>query len=137
MTTAQGSDESEVRAVVERFLDAAGRLDFDAMAALFAPGASIGGAVLRDGRWVTTAQSAEAFIAAERGRGHETPYQEPVSQWTVHCDDGQLAFVRAVATILLAGEVRSTNIDYFTLLRDADGAWKIVNGSYTAKPMKR
>ena len=135
VSTAQSAAEGEVRAVIDRFLDAAGRLDFDAMAALFAPGASIGGAVLRDGRWVTTAQSAEDFLATERRRGYDTPYQEPVGHWTVHCDDGQIAFVRADATIVLGGQVRSRNIDYFTLLRDGDGAWKIVNGSYTAKPL--
>jgi hypothetical protein len=57
-----------------------------------------------------------------------------VSEFTVHIDDGQLAFVRADARLIRDGQVRSHNIDYFTLIRDNDGTWKFVNGSYTAKP---
>lgn len=33
------------------------------------------------------------------------------------------------------GKVQSHNVDYFTLIRDADGQWKFVNGSYTTKPV--
>lgn len=129
----QTAAEGEVTAVVERFLVAAGTHDFAALGTLFAPGASIASASLRDGRWVTASQSAEAWLAAAR-RAAARPYQEPVSRFTVHVDDGQLAFVRAEATLMREGQVRSRNVDYFTLLRDRQGAWKIVNGSYTAKP---
>ena len=52
----------------------------------------------------------------------------------MHVDDGQLAFVRAEATVVRGGQARSRNVDYFTLLRNSNGEWKFVNGSYTAKP---
>lgn len=126
--------EVEVKAAVERFLDAAGRYDVDALAAMFAPGASIASAALRDGQWVTASQSADEWLAAMRAGPPRQPYREPVSDFTVHVDNDQLAFVRADARLLRDGQVRSRNIDYFTLLRDRDGAWKFVNGSYTTRP---
>jgi hypothetical protein len=58
----QASAEAEVKAVVERFLAAAGRQDLDALPALFAPGASIGNAAPRKGRWVTRSQSFDAWL---------------------------------------------------------------------------
>ncbi|MGD9903766.1 MAG: nuclear transport factor 2 family protein [Vicinamibacterales bacterium] len=131
----QISPEAEVTAVVERFLLAAGRHDLDALPAMFAPGASIASAALRDGRWVTTSHSFEAWLAALRAAPRRAPYQEPVNEFTVHVADGQLAFVRADAYLVRDGERRSHNIDYFTLLRDSEGTWKIVNGSYTTKPV--
>jgi ketosteroid isomerase-like protein len=130
------SPEAEVKAAVERFLAAAGRGDLDALPAMFAPGASIASAALRDGRWVTTSRSFEAWLAGLRAAPASAPYEEPVHEFTVHIDDGQLAFVRADAYLMRGGVRRSHNVDYFTLLRDAHGAWKFVNGSYTTKPVQ-
>lgn len=48
----QTTARAEVQAAVERFLSAAGAGDVDALATMFAPGASIASARLRDGRWV-------------------------------------------------------------------------------------
>lgn len=132
--SAESAVEAEVRAVVERFLDAVGRQDLDALSAMFAPGASIAAASLRDGRWVTRSQSFDDWLSGLRAAGPGTPYREPVNEFHVHVDDGQLAFVRADARLIRDGTVRSHNIDYFTLIRDSDGQWKFVNGSYKAKP---
>ncbi len=40
------------------------------------------------------------------------------------------------AWLIRDGQRRSRNIDYFTLIRDGEGQWKIVNRSYTAKPVQ-
>lgn len=132
---AAASPEAEVKAAVERFLAAAGRQDLDALPGMFAPGASIASAALREGRWVTKSQSFEAWLAVLRAAPRRAPYQEPVHEFTVHVDDGQLAFVRADAYLIRDGQRRSHNVDYFTLMRDGEGDWKFVNGSYTAKPI--
>ena len=123
-----------MKAVVERFLKAVGERKLDDVATMFAPGASIGSASFRNGRWVTSSQSAEAWIGAQRSAPASANYEEPVNHYTVHIDDGQLAFVRADATLMRDGQARSSNVDYFTLLRNSKGEWKFVNGSYTAKP---
>ena len=121
--------------MILRFLDAVGRRDLDAMPAMFAPGASIASAALRDGRWITRSQSFDTWLAALRAAPLSAPYEEPVSEFMVHVEEGQLAFVRADALLVRNGQPRSRNIDYFTLIRDADGQWKFVNGSYTSKPV--
>jgi len=72
--------------------------------------------------------------AAARSEPARPRFREPVTDFTVHVDDGQLASVRAVATVRRDGQVLSRNIDCFTLLRDASGAWKFVNGTYPARP---
>ena len=136
-SSGQTSPEGEVKAVVERFLAAAGRQDLDALPAMFAPGASIASAALRQGRWVVKSQSFDEWLAALRAAPRRVPYQEPVTEFTVHVDDGQLAFVRADARLIRDGQVRSHNIDYFTLILDSDGHWKFVNGSYTTKPVEQ
>lgn len=130
------SHDAEVKAVVERFLAAVGRQDLDALPAMFAPGASIASAALRQGRWVTTSQSFEVWLAARRAAPRGAPYQEPVNEFTVHIDDGQLAFVRADAYLVREGRRRSHNIDYFTVIRNDEGHWRFVNGSYTTKPVQ-
>ncbi|MFN8582919.1 MAG: hypothetical protein U0163_18340, partial [Gemmatimonadaceae bacterium] len=89
-----------------------------------------------DGRWVTRSRSFESWLAALHTDAPGAPYEEPVSSFTVHVEDDQLAFVRADARLMRDGQVRARNIDYFTLLRDSSGRWKFVNGSYTAKPVR-
>lgn len=135
--SAQTTSRAEVEATVERFLEAAGRGDLDAMVPMFAPGASIASAVLRDGQWVVRSRSFEEWLAAIRAAQPGQPYEEPVTEYTVHIDDDRLAFVRADARVVRDGVVRSQNIDYFTLIRDSTGTWKFVNGSYTSKPVPR
>lgn len=75
-----------------------------------------------------------SLLATLRATPARQPYEEPVAEFTVHVDDDRLAFVRADARVIRDGTVRSHNIDYFTLMRDAAGNWKFVNGSYTSKP---
>ena len=127
-------DEEAVTEVVEAFLRVAGRYDLDSLSLLFAPAANIGANSRRqDGQWATSTWSAEGWIETLRARTDPRPYAEPVAVFTVHVDNGQLAFVRADATLMRDGRARSHNIDYFTLIRH-DGAWKILSASYTAVP---
>ena len=127
-------DERAVTEVVERFLRVAGRYELDSLPPLFAPDANIGAASLQDGEWVTATLTFDEWHASLGVRTDPTPYTEPVSEFTVHVDNGQLAFVRADATLMRSGQAQSHNIDYFTLIRH-DGTWKILSGSYTSVPI--
>ena len=127
-------DERAVTEVVERFLRAAGRYDLDSLPLFFAPDANIGAASLRDGEWVTSTLTFDEWHTSLGERINPRPYTEPVSEFTVHVDNGQLAFVRADATLVRDGQAQSHNIDYFTLIRH-DGTWKILSGSYTSVPI--
>jgi Putative lumazine-binding len=126
-------EERAVTQVVERFLRAAGEYDPDSLSHLLAPNANVGSASLRDGEWVISTGTFDEWTASLGTRVAPRPYTEPVSEFTVHVDNGQLAFVRADATLMRDGDAQSHNIDYFTLIRH-DGVWKILNGSYTSVP---
>jgi len=130
----QSSDEERaVTEVVERFLRSAGRYDLDSLPLLFAPDANIGASSQREGAWVTSTWTLDEWLELLRTRAPR-PYTEPVSEFTVHVDNGQLAFVRADAMLMRDGQARSHNIDYFTLIKH-EGRWKILNGSYTSVPL--
>lgn len=134
---AQKTAEREVTATVRQFLSLIGRQELDSLPPLFAPGASIASAALRNGRWVTASQSFDSWLAALHAAPRGRPYVEPVRAFTVHVSAGQLAFVRAEADLIQDGTVRAHNTDYFTLLRASDGRWHFVNGSYTTRPVSR
>lgn len=130
------SAEAEVRLAVERFLTAAGRQDVEAMAAMFAPGSSIASAEFRQGHWITKSLSFDTWLAAVRA-AHDVEYVESITKFSASVDDSQLAFVRIETDVSQGGVIQAHDVDYFTLLRDNKGAWKFVNGSYTAKPARQ
>ncbi len=129
---AQSPDATAARAAVERFLDVLGNRDLDALPPLFAPKATMAIARLRDGQWSYTTQTFEEWLAGLKAQTPGTRFREPLTNVTVHAEDGHLAFVRADFTVVIDGQVRSHGVDYFTLVKDG-AAWKIVNGAYTSK----
>lgn len=126
--------EAEVKRAVERFLDAIGRYDLDAVAEMFTDEASIGAASISNGQWATSTLPIREFLARLRSDPNPTHYKEPVSDFVVLVDDGRLAFVRADATLVIDNEPRRHNIDYFTLM-NLDGTWKFISASYVSKPI--
>jgi ketosteroid isomerase-like protein len=129
---AQSADARAAQAAVERFLDVLGNRELDALPALFAPKATMAVARLRDGAWSYTHQTADEFLDTLRKQANPTRFKEPLTNVTVHVEDGHLAFVRADFTVVIDGQVRSHGVDYFTLVKDG-AAWKIVNAAYTSK----
>ena len=85
---------------MERFLAAVGRQDLDALPGMFAPGASIASASFRDGKWITTSQPFDTWLARLHAAPRGQPYWEPVTEFTVHVNDERLAFVRADARLI-------------------------------------
>lgn len=132
-TAAEVDDAAEVRQVVERFLVALGERRLEEVPAMFAPAASIGSSRLRDGKWAGSTAAFEQWFEAIRSGPPFEPFEEPVSEWSVRVEHGRMAHVRADAMIVRNGEVRSRNIDYFTLVK-LDGEWKILSASYVATP---
>ena len=129
------SDEAEVKRAVERFLDAIGRYDLDAVAEMFVDEASIGAASLSNGQWATRTLTIAEYLAGLRAEVDPTHYTEPVSGLVVHVDDGRLAFVRADVTLMVDGEPRRHNIGYFTLM-NLGGSWKFISAAYVGKPIE-
>lgn len=130
----ESDDEQAVIDHVDHFLVTLGEGDLDAIPAMFASNANIGTASLREGKWVTSTKSFEEWFSELKAQTSWTLFQEPVSEYIVHLEDGQMAFVRADATLIVDDVARSHNIDYFTLVREGD-SWKFLSASYVAKPI--
>ena len=133
-TTNQALDKIAIENTVENFLTAAGNYDAGAISTLFMPKANISGASLKNEKWNSYTMTIEEFITALKSNTNPKKYKEPVNNWIIHIDGGQLAFVRADATLTREGKPQSHNIDYFTLIREP-GGWKILNGSYVSTPL--
>ena len=129
-------DEIAVKAVVNKFLIAAGNNDTDAMSTLFTANANIGGASFNSGKWNIFTMTLEEFLTALKSNDDHKKYSEPVSKFTIFIEKGKLAFVKADATLIIADKVRSYNFDYFTLLKENE-VWKILNGSYVSVPIEK
>lgn len=127
----QSADEQAVTDMVERFLATIGNADLEALPAMFAANANVGTPAKIDGKWSISCTAFDEWISARIAAGNRNRFREPVNEFTVHVD-GDLAFVRADANYIVEGEVRSNNIDYFTLIR-VDAAWKFVNASFVTK----
>ncbi len=129
------SDKLAVKTLVERFLTAAGSYDVEAIPDMFCEKANIGGASFRNGKWNTFTMTFVEFLEILKSESNPTKYTEPVSKFTIHMENGMLAFVKADAIFKVNGESKKNNFDYFTLIKE-DGNWKILNGSYVSVPIE-
>ena len=130
---AQGAEHRAVQSAVEHFLVVAGNRDADALPALLAPKATVNVARFRDGRWTHTVQTRDEWVAALRAQPASARFREPLTDISVHVEDGQLAYLRAHFTIVIDGQVRSHGVDYFTLVKAGSGL-TVANLSYTNLP---
>ena len=126
-------DHDDVKATVENFLVVAGNYDIDGMRALIADKANLGIGWIRDGEWQTTTMTIDEYFESVRNR-ELTPYFEPVKEYTILVNEGQLALVWADAVLHRFGIPRSRNIDNFTLIKRGD-EWKFLNLSFTAQAL--
>jgi len=126
------NEEQILKDLVEQFLTTIGEGNLDALPAMFVPDANIGAASFRDGEWITSTQTFAGWHAGLKAQTTWTRFEEPVSHFTVHMEDNQMAFVRADADLVVEGQIVSHNIDYFTLVRDG-GSWKFLSASYVAR----
>jgi imidazolonepropionase-like amidohydrolase len=131
-----GIDQRTILAAVESFLQHLGDGDFDAVAADLAPRAIVIVARERNGRWSTSYQPGEEWLASLRGSTTFAKFREPLSNVTVTVDNETLAYVRAEFQIVRDGRTLSHGVDQFTLSREA-GVWKVATVAYTSVPNVR
>ena len=125
---AQTSDEQAVRNTVDRLLVALGNGDLDALPSMFTTDANVGIVRMREGTWTTYTRSFEDWFNAAKASDRSI-FHEPVEEISIHVESGHLALVRAETTIVVDGEIRANNTDYFTLVREQD-VWKFMHASY-------
>lgn len=127
--TTPNPEEEKIKVTVEALLFAAGNYNMEALDEMVSDKANFGIAILRDGVWKNYVITIDEYFENVRRRELE-PYYEPVNEYKIHINEGQIAFVWADATLHKYGIPRTRNIDNFTLIKE-DGKWKFINLSFT------
>ncbi len=105
----------------------AGNYDLQAMDSMISDKANLGIAILRNGVCKNSVSTIGEYFEAAKRRELE-PYYEPVNEYKILVNEGQIAFVWADATMYKYGVARTRNIDNFTLIKE-DGVLQVNNGA--------
>lgn len=124
-------EELELIALVEKLLFAVGNSDFQTLDSIVSDKANLGSAIIRDGVSKNSVITISEYFETQKKRDQERkPFYEPVKEYKILINKGQIAFVWADATLHSYGVPRTNNIDNFTLIKE-DGEWKFINISFT------
>ena len=124
-------EEQELIALVEKLLFAVGNSDFQTLDSIISDKANLGSAIVRDGVSKNSVITIGEYFETQKIRdGERKPFYEPVNEYKILINKGQIAFVWADATLHSYGVPRTNNIDNFTLIKE-DGEWKFINISFT------
>ena len=118
-------EEKELKALVEKLLFAVGNSNWQALDSIVSNKANLASAIVRDG----VSKNSVITIESQKKRERK-PFYEPVNEYKILINKGQIAFVWADATLHKYGVPRTNNIDNFTLIKE-DGEWKFINISFT------
>jgi hypothetical protein len=123
------AEEQELIALVEKLLFAVGNSDFQTLESIVSNKANLGSAIVRDGVSKNSVITIGEYFETQKHRERK-PFYEPVKEYKILINKGQIAFVWADATLHKYGVPRTNNIDNFTLIKE-DGEWKFINISFT------
>lgn len=126
-------EEQEIKALVEKLLMLVGNSDFQALDSIVSDKANLASVVIRDGVSENSVITIGEYFETQKQR-ERRPFYEPVNEYKILINKGQIAFVWADATLYSYGVPRTNNIDNFTLIKE-DGEWKFINISYTNTPL--
>lgn len=126
-------EEQEIKALVEKLLMLVGNSDFQALDSIISDKANLGVAIVRDGVSKNSVITIGEYFESQKHRERK-PFYEPVNEYKILINKGQIAFVWADATLHSYGVPRTNNIDNFTLIKE-DGEWKFINISFTSTPL--
>ncbi len=129
--TTWNAEEQELIALVEKLLFAVGNSDFQTLESIVSDKANLASAIVRDGISKNSViKIGEYFETQKKRDGERKPFYEPVSEYKILINKGEIAFVWADATLHSFGVPQTNNIDNFTLIKE-DGEWKFINISFT------
>ncbi len=126
-------EEQEIKAIVEKLLMLAGNSDFQGLDSIISDKANLASAIIRDGTSKNSVITIGEYFESQKHRERK-PFYEPVNEYKILINKGQIAFVWADATLHSYGVPRTNNIDNFTLIKE-DGEWKFINISFTNTPL--
>jgi hypothetical protein len=122
-------EEQEIIILVEKLLFAVGNSDFQTLNSIISDKANLASAIIRDGSSKNSVITISEYFESQKNRERK-PFYEPVNEYKILINKGQIAFVWADATLHKYGIPKTNNIDNFTLMRE-DGEWKFINISFT------
>ena len=122
-------EEQELKAIVEKLLFAVGNSDFQTLDSVVSDKANLASAIIRDGVSKNSVITIGEYFESQKQRERK-PFYEPVNEYKILINKGQIAFVWADAILHSFGVPRTNNIDNFTLIKE-DGEWKFINISFT------
>ena len=111
------SEEQEIKAIVEKLLMLAGNSDFQGLDSIVSDKANLGSAIIQDGVSENSVITIGEYFEAQKNRERK-PFYEPVNEYKILINKGQVAFVWADATLHSYGVPRTNNIDNFTLIKE-------------------
>jgi hypothetical protein len=123
------AEEEEVIAMVEQLLFAVGNSDFQTLESIVSDKANLGSAIIRDGTAKNSVITITEYLESQKER-ERSPFHEPVNEYKILVNKGQIAMVWADATLYKYGVPLTNNIDNFTLIKE-NGIWKFLSISFT------
>ena len=127
------AEEQELIALVEKLLFAVGNSDFQTLESIVSDKANLASAIIRDGASKNSVITIREYFESQKNRERK-PFYEPVNEYKILINKGQIAFVWADATLHSYGVPRTNNIDNFTLIKE-DGKWQFINIAFTNTPL--
>ncbi|WP_339628386.1 ester cyclase [uncultured Maribacter sp.] len=126
-------EEQEIKAIVEKLLMLVGNSDFQGLDSIISDKANLASAIIRDGASKNSVITIGEYFESQKNRERK-PFYEPVYEYKILINKGQIAFVWADAILHSYGVPRTNNIDNFTLIKE-DGKWQFINISFTNTPL--
>ncbi len=126
-------EEQEIKAIVEKLLMLVGNSDFQALDTIISDKANLASAIIRDGVSKNSVITIGEYFETQKHRERK-PFYEPVNEYKILINKGQIAFVWADAILHSYGVPRTNNIDNFTLIKE-EGEWKFISISFTNTPL--
>jgi hypothetical protein len=126
-------EEQEIKDIVEKLLMLVGNSDFQSLNSIISDKANLASAIIRDGVSKNSVITIGEYFETQKNRERK-PFYEPVNEYKILINKGQIAFVWADAILHSYGVPRTNNIDNFTLIKE-DGEWKFINISFTNTPL--
>ncbi len=126
--------EEQVQATVESFLETLGGLRHYALSKYMASGtSSVTIARKTPAGFENRVMSALQWLETAKRMPNDVPFEERLSNIEIRVESGQLAVLTADFEIVRSGEVRSSGVDVFTLVKQGD-EWKFASIAYTSLP---
>jgi hypothetical protein len=125
-------EEVEIKAVIDRILDAVGNGDAQELKDLSFEKAVLGWTYEKDGYWMHKEVTIEEYLARISETENPTPISETAIECNISVSKGRLANVNLPTVISKFGVASSQEINHVTMMKEND-QWKLFSVAWTAQ----